>query len=142
MNKIKAIATLVILFSLMAVQFAQAAEVTIIANSSVPESSIDAGTIEKIFLGKKSSWSDGSKIVPVMLASGPTREAFLSNLVKKNDGDFKSFWMQNVFAGKGTPPQTFDSEADLVNFVSSTSGAIGFVAPGTATGSAKTLAVN
>ena len=141
MKTSRLIAFLTVLAVLLSAQVSRAAGIVIIANSSVQESSIDAGSIQKIFLGKKSTWSDGSKVIPVMLQSGATREAFLKDFVQKSESDFKTFWMQNIFAGKGTPPKNFNTEAELVKFVQDTPGAVGFVAAGTATGNTKTLAV-
>jgi ABC-type phosphate transport system substrate-binding protein len=119
----------------------QAAGVVIVANNSVPESTINAGTLQKIFLGKKSSWSDKTKIVPVMIKSGSARNSFLKSVMKKSDNEFNTFWMQNIFAGKGTPPKTFNKESELVNFVSSTPGAVGFVSAGTSTSGVKTILI-
>lgn len=133
--------SLIVFALLLAVPSAFAADVTIIANQDVPESSIDKPTLEKIYLGKKSQWSNGAAITPVTLKSGPGHDAFLSQMIGKTPSQFNTFWKQAVFTGRGTPPQSFPNAAAMVSFVSSTPGAIGYVPGGTDTGGAKVLTV-
>lgn len=119
-----------------------AAGPVVIANASVSDASLSQSDIQKIYLGKKSSWSDGSKIIPVTLAEGDTHEAFCNSLVKKSASQFSTFWKQAIFTGKGTPPRSFTTEAELVAYVGSTAGAIGYVSSGTNTGSSKVIQVH
>jgi hypothetical protein len=47
-----------------------------------------------------------------------------------------------VFTGKGIPPKSFDTEAELVDFVKTTPGAVGYVSPRTDVTGVKILAVD
>ncbi len=138
----KTFVIIAVLLNAFMAQSVMAADVVVIANNNVPEGSLDKGTMEKIFLGKKSQWSDGSKVVPVMMKSGAAHDAFLSGVLGKTSAQFNNFWNQAMFTGKGTPPKSFTSEADLVSYVASTSGAVGYVSKGTATSGVKVLTVN
>ncbi len=108
------------------VHFASA-QVFIIANNSVSETKLDREAVERIFLGKKLQWSDGSLVVPVSLRSGGVHKAFMKNFLDRDPSQFSTYWKQAVFTGRGVPPKSFEREADLIEFVAQTPGAIGYV---------------
>jgi ABC-type phosphate transport system substrate-binding protein len=84
---------------------------------------------------------DGSKIVFVVLKGSATHEQFLTDYVGKTDTQFDTFWKKQVFTGKGTPPQAFDSDQAMIDFVAKTAGAIGYVAAGARVANVKTINV-
>lgn len=116
-------------------------EAVLIANKNVPDAALKAGDVELIFLGKKTAWSDGSKITVFMLKSGSVKDAFLSSYVGKTSSQFDTFWKQMLFTGKGKPPKTFASEPDLVKAVAETPGAVGVINSDTEHGKVKTITV-
>ncbi len=120
---------------------AWAADIKVIANSSVGASSVSAEELKGVFLGTKSSLSDGSHVEPVLLKSGAVHEAFLKDYVGKSDAALETYYRSLVFTGKGSMPKSFASEAEVVAFVEKTKGAIGYVSAATATASAKVLEV-
>ncbi len=97
----------------------------VIANSSDKELTGDA--LKKIYLGKKTSWSDGSKVIIATLKSGAVTDSFMSNKVGKNESQFKMVWKKLVFTGQGVMPKSFDDEKALIDFVAANKGAIGYV---------------
>ena len=98
----------------------------IIVNNSVSDS-VDASTAQKIYLGKKSKWDNGASITAVTLSGGGVHDAFLDQYIKKTSAQFDTYWKQMIFSGKGVPPKSFASEKELIDFVSQTAGAIGYV---------------
>ncbi|MBL0060825.1 MAG: hypothetical protein IPP40_04890 [bacterium] len=102
------------------------AEIFVLANKNVPDKTLERESIERIYLGKKSQWSDGTRIVPVVLKSGPTHSAFVKKFLDRDASQFSTFWKQAVFTGRGMPPKSFETEAELIEFVSDTPGAIGY----------------
>jgi len=118
-----------------------AADIKVIANPSVGASSVSADELKGVFLGTKTSLSDGSHVEPVLLKSGAVHEAFLKEYVGKTDDALNTYYRSLVFTGKGSMPKAFASDADVVSFVEKTKGAIGYVAAGASAGSAKTLDV-
>ena len=120
---------------------ALAADIKVIANSSVGASSVSAEELKGVFLGTKTSLSDGSHVEPVLLKSGAVHEAFLKEYVGKTDDALNTYYRSLVFTGKGSMPKAFASDADVVSFVEKTKGAIGYVSAGASAGSAKTLDV-
>ena len=126
---------------LCAAASARAADIKVIANSSVGASSVSADELKGVFLGTKTSLSDGSHVEPVLLKSGAVHEAFLKEYVGKTDDALNTYYRSLVFTGKGSMPKAFASDADVVSFVEKTKGAIGYVGAGASAGSAKTLDV-
>jgi len=94
-----------------------------------------------IFLGKKTVWDNGEKIVPVILRSGASHEAFLKDVVEKTSAQFSTYWKQYAFWGKGKEPKSFDSESDLVKYVSETKGAVGYADDAALSSSVKVLII-
>ncbi len=102
------------------------AEIFVLANKEVPDKALERESIERIYLGKKSQWSDGTRIVPVVLKSGATHTAFVKKFLDRDASQFSTYWKQAVFTGRGLPPKSFETEAELIEFVSNTPGAIGY----------------
>ncbi len=132
---------LVLALLLMIVGVSQASGVIVIANPDVADSSLDKDLLTRIYQGKVSRWHNDSKVVPVMLRDGPTHEAFATDYLGTTPSRFRTYWKQAVFSGRGIPPKSFDSELELVKYVASTPGAIGYVSPLTPLTGVKKLAI-
>ena len=104
-----------------------AADVLTVVNDSVPEESLSADAVQEIFLGRKTRWSDGQKIVPATLKQGQAHEDFLKGYIRKTPHQFRDYWRRLVFTGRGSAPDVFDFPEDLVEFVKKTPGAIGYL---------------
>ncbi|MBI5897097.1 MAG: substrate-binding domain-containing protein [Desulfobacterales bacterium] len=120
---------------------AAAGDVVVIANPLVGASSLSKQDVGNIYQGKKSTWDDGSKIVFVVLKGSAAHEQFLTEYVGKNDSQFDTFWKKQVFTGQGSPPQAFDSEQAMLDFVAKTAGAIGYVSANAKVANVKTITV-
>jgi ABC-type phosphate transport system substrate-binding protein len=120
---------------------ANAEDLIVIANNNVTVSSVTRAELQNIFLGKTVKWPDGKKIKPVVLKEGGTHEKFLNDLLGKSTAQFDSYWKQVIFTGKGRPPKTADSEEEMVQFVSDTGNAVGYIDSGTAHADVKKIEV-
>ena len=118
-----------------------AADVKVIANSSVGASSVSSEELKGVFLATKSSLSDGSHVEPVLLKSGSVHDAFLRDYVGKSESALETYYRSLVFTGKGSMPKAFATDAEVVAYVEKTRGAIGYVGAGTGTAAAKVLEV-
>jgi hypothetical protein len=128
-----------VLFLLGAVSL-RAANVKVIANSSVAASSISSGDLKDVFLLDKDSLG-GSHVAPVVSKGGPAHEAFLKEYLGKNDTALQAFYRSLVFTGKASMPKTLGSDAEIVAYVAKTKGAIGYVSSGASADGVKTLSV-
>ena len=120
---------------------AGAENIIVIANKDVTMTSMARSDLQNIFLGKTVTWPDGKKIKLVVLKEGSTHERFLNDLLEKRIPQFDTHWKQVIFTGKGRPPKMVDSEEDVVQYVSVTDGAVGYIDSGTDHADVKTIEV-
>ncbi len=103
------------------------AEVSVVvhpSNGATP----DAGIVGKIYLGKVKRFPGGGTATPVDQAEGSaTRAVFQQKIVKKNASQYKSYWSKMIFTGKGQPPKAIDSDAAVIDLVSSNPSTIGYI---------------
>ena len=120
---------------------AVAADIKVIANSSVKASEISAEELKRVFLVKVSSLDDGSHVEPVLGKAGATHEAFLKQYIGKTDAALSSYYRGLVFTGKGSMPKSLGSDAAVVAYVAKTKGAIGYVSVGASATGTKAIVV-
>ncbi len=110
---------------------AGAQEFTVIVNAANPLASMPRDDVAKLFLKKTVSWQSGQAASPVELpAAAKAREAFARTVLNKSIPQVKSYWQQQIFSGRDVPPPEKQSENDVVAFVRSNPGAIGYVSKG------------
>lgn len=102
-------------------------KIVIVANESVATDGIDKSDIKRIYFGKLKKWSNGDKIKPAQLRKGDASMQFASNYLNKSYKKYQMFWRRAVVAGVGAPPSYFNSPQELIDYVKSTPGAIGYV---------------
>lgn len=113
----------------------------LIANPGVAVSELSSSEVKSVFLGKTGNWDDGSRIVLSMLKGGDVSAEFLKSNVKKSQKQFGTFWKKAVFSGTGEMPADFDTESDLIMFVSRTPGAVGYVDEASVNESVKVITI-
>jgi len=113
----------------------------IVANSSVKIAEISKSDLNEIFTGASSNFINGSRAIPATLKSGPVHEAFLKGYIGRTELLFRGNWRGLVFAGKGTMPHAFDTEAELIHYIASVPGSIGYVGTPPHDAQVKTLVV-
>jgi ABC-type phosphate transport system substrate-binding protein len=124
---VKKIILLTVTFVLAFAACPRAGDVIVIVNRSVPDASVSRAELERIFLGKKTVWENGKKIVPVIQDAGAVHKAFLKEYLAKNPSTYDIYWKQAVFTGTGSPPGSLSDDAQVVRFVSGTDGAVGYI---------------
>lgn len=113
----------------------------VIANASITVNTISQDELQEVFLGTRYSLSNGYKVVPVLLKGGPAHEFFVKSYLGKSTEAFRTWWLRYVFTGQGLLPKTFASEAELVDYVSRTKGAVGYVTQTSVRGNVKCIQV-
>lgn len=90
--------------------------------------SLSTDDLNRIFLGKKTLWESGTRIVPAMPEEeSPAGETFLAGTLKKSVSQFRAYWKRLLFSGGGTVPKVFRSSSQLVDFVARQPGAIAVI---------------
>lgn len=102
------------------------ADVSVIVNSG-NINVIDTETIKDIYLGKSTSFSDGSVVSPVDQDGTPVTDEFNEKVVGKPSSQLDAYWSKLVFTGKGTPPEKLASDQAVIDFVATNSNAIGYI---------------
>ncbi len=116
-------------------------DIVLICNKSVAAGTVSKDDLSRIYLGQKNLWENGSKIEPVIF-QGDITDTFLTGYVGKNAMTFGNYWKKMLFSGKGSGPKQFAKPKEVVDFVASTQGAIGFVPSGTNTDAVKIISVS
>lgn len=128
MNMTKPLRTMLLALTLVALYTGKAAAVdgvAVIAHPSI--SKIDAPTVARVFLGRE-VYVGGVAVTAVNAATGNAlRSRFLQVFVKKDEDSYTGHWIVSRYSGLGAPPKELASSADVVKFVQSTPGAIGYI---------------
>ena len=132
----RALCALIAIAGLAPASPAAAADFKVVANPSVKASAISADDLKGVFLATKTSL-EGSQVEPVLAKAGAAHEAFLKDL-GKTESALSTYYRSLVFTGKASMPKICASDAEVIEYVSKTKGAIGYVsaeakAPGTKT---------
>lgn len=111
----------------LGVSVASAQEAFVIGNQTISQDTLSPNDIEQIFLGRKTRWSDDQDIRFVVLKGGDVHERFVKSYLSKTPSQFQAFWKMKIFTGQGKAPLSFDKPEDILAYVSSTPGAIGYI---------------
>lgn len=99
----------------------------IVGKNTAPATPLSQTVVLGIYARKKQFWEDRTAIVAVNLpASHPVRRAFSLWLFNRLPEDMQPYWNDQYFHGV-LPPPVLGSEEAVLRFVSTTSGAIGYV---------------
>lgn len=116
-----------------------ALDVVVVANESVPVTSLDAGALKDLYAGKTMYWDGGAAVVIVV--AGDQANAALEAASGMNPSAFKTHWQRLGFSGRGQPPKKADDVDKALALVASTKGAIAIVPAGTEAKGVKKLEV-
>lgn len=142
-NAVKRLRILLVVAGLMtsASLNALAIAVKVIANSSVKADSISADELRSVFLEENNSLGDGTHVEPVLKKGGRVHEAFLQEYLGRTDDDLRTYYRTLVFTGRGSMPKELGSDAEVVAYIATTRGTIGYVSAETSTEGVRTLVV-
>ncbi len=115
---------LVIFFLIVAVSHA---DCLIITNKSVNEEYITKNEVKNIFLGKQIKWKNKTKIRIVISDNKELHVAFLKTYIRRIPSQFRAHWRSMMFTGKGMLPRRFTTTEELIKYVATTEGAIGYI---------------
>lgn len=132
-----------ILFAfLWSVRAQPGADYQVIVHTSNDVSAISKDEISKLLLKKKTRWDDGTDAEPVDLDSNSSvREAFSRDVHGRSVASIKNYWQRQIFSGREVPPPEVATDAEVVDFVRSREGGIGYVSPNARLSGVKTIDV-
>jgi hypothetical protein len=110
---------------------AQGPTFMIVANASNPAVNLSRDQASKLFLKKTARWANGQAVMPVdLVPNAPARAAFSRFVLGRGISAIESYWQQQIFSGRDVPPPAMASEQDVLRFVQSNPGAVGYVSAG------------
>lgn len=108
---------------------AASADIVVVVSSSSSIDSLTQKQVSSIFLGKKSTFPDGSKAVAIDQKDGSSdREDFYRKVTGKSGSQLKSYWSKLIFSGKGQPPKQLADADEVKTSLSSNPNQISYMA--------------
>ncbi|MBI5197814.1 MAG: substrate-binding domain-containing protein [Nitrospirae bacterium] len=108
------------------------AEIYVVVNKKNPINKISTAQLAKIYKGTLLLWPDGKRIAPVEVSETlPLAEEFSEKILKMGLEMKQKMWVHIIYSGQGAPPVHVKDETDILSFVASEPGAIGYVRKGT-----------
>ena len=102
----------------------------IVVHSDVKGGQIPREALSLIFLKKAPRWGDGSSVAPVdQSLRSQVRSEFSKKILGEPIVGVQSFWHKQMASGVAPPPVK-SSDEEVLSYVASTPGAIGYVSSG------------
>jgi ABC-type phosphate transport system substrate-binding protein len=110
--------------------------IVLVVNSTNVTSTLQRAHIAQIFMRQMVVWTNGSEILPVdQIDRAPAHITFVRTVMLQTEGAIKRYWQERIFTGSDSPPPYRVTDADVLTYVRSNAGAIGYVTEGTDLGS-------
>jgi hypothetical protein len=104
------------------------ADLVVVVNARTGVAVMTRNEIVNIFFGRNRQFFNGVEAQPVDLVdANPDRARFYSALVGKELSDINAYWSRQVFSGRMQPPPRVNSVDEVLRWVSTHPGGIGFV---------------
>jgi hypothetical protein len=114
----------------------------LIVSPKNPIEAVDRSFVANAYLKKSDEWPDGKVVLPIDLdETFPARAVFTREVLHKTKRQLRSYWDQQIFSGKGTPPPEASSTQAIVEYVLSHPGAIGYIPAGDSPGDARVVPI-
>jgi ABC-type phosphate transport system substrate-binding protein len=98
-----------------------------IANSRMTGRTVTRETLSQVYLGKAERWGDGKPITAVDLSTtSPVRAAFSQTVLGMSVVSVRMYWTRTMVTDH-FPPMVRSTDEDVIAFVSSRTGSVGYV---------------
>lgn len=115
----------------------------VIANLEVSTESLSRTQLSDIFLKRATTWPGGAHVVPADLGEeNRAFDAFCQAVHGKPGSLIRAFWKRVAASGRDTPPAVRNSDEEMLAFVRTTRGAVGYVSAGASTAGVKVIRLN
>ncbi len=107
------------------------AQQLIIAHPEVEAPALNLNELRSIFSMRARLWPDGSPITVVVLGDQHrTHRQFLTNTLKMLPHQLRRHWDRYIYSGIGQGPIQVNNQEQMIRFISTTPGAIGYINTG------------
>lgn len=103
----------------------------VITNAANPVMELARAEVSRWFLKQSTKWPDAKVVVPIDQSSrSEVRAAFCAAIHKQSTQAIDSYWQKQIFSGRMVPPFVKLGDAEVMAYVASNPGAIGYVSTG------------
>jgi ABC-type phosphate transport system substrate-binding protein len=111
------------------------ARIVVVVNVSNTITAIPRERLAKIFLREIGEWQNGQEILPVdQIDKSPARIIFARDVLNQSIAAARRYWQERIFSGSESPPPDRVTDTDVLTYVRSNPGAIGYVLEGSELG--------
>lgn len=104
------------------------AELAVVVNARCGVAAMTRNEVINVFFGRNRQYFNGLEAQPVdMVDNHPDRARFYSALVGKDLSEVNAYWSRQVFSGRLQPPVKVGTAEEVIKWVISHPGGIGFV---------------
>jgi hypothetical protein len=104
------------------------AELAVVVNARCGVAAMTRNEVINLFFGRTRQFFNGIEAQPVdMLDAHPDRARFYNGLVGKDLSEINAYWSRQVFSGRMQPPVKVGSQEEVLKWVVSHPGGIGFI---------------
>jgi len=130
---------LIAMFLVLTTGAAFAADYALVVNPGNSESAISKSVAKDVFLGRKTTWSNGSRVTIYVQSGSTVHSAVIKTVTGKNAGQFDLFWKKALFTGQGIPPTNLFGDAAVKQAVAGNPGAVGYISASSVDSSVKVI---
>lgn len=124
--KSKAFNKIILLMSLTLVSLCYG-ETLVIVNPS-NSNNVTKDVLIKIYLAKVRTFPDGTLAAPVNHSEdSPLRLKFDSSIIGKSSMQMRAHWARLLFTGRAVPLKVLKTDAEVIDYVSKTLNAVGYI---------------
>jgi len=106
--------------------------IVVVVNTTNVVSVMPREQLSKIYLRQIPTWNGGNEILPVdQIEKSPARIAFSRDVQRQSLSALRRYWQERIFSGDESPPPERVTDAEVLTYVRSNAGAIGYVVEGT-----------
>lgn len=103
------------------------AEVIFICHKNVPVHILTPKEIKHIFLARKTTWSNSEGIIFANHEDKTVFREFSKKFLSMSPAHYTTYFRKKIFTGMGQRPKAVKNDQKMIEFVSNTNGAIGYI---------------
>jgi len=104
------------------------AEMVVVVNTRCGVAAMTRNEVINVFFGRSRQFFNGVETQPVDMSDAhPDRARFYNALLGKDLSEVIAYWSRQVFSGRAQPPARVASPEEVIKYVASHPGGIGFV---------------
>jgi len=123
-----AFATVLVSFGELRAEAPDSDDFKVIVNQENKHTMLSRQEVMEFYLKLATTWRDETPVTPLVLPrDSKVHERFVRDILNRSTSEFEAYWYDQVFHGGLQPPETVNSDEEVIEHVKSNPGAIGYV---------------